>query len=188
MKKVIISVILAMVSLSLKAPPMRDGASETAYGMDMISEYVQRKERERQFELFLERLAHSESSLDPTAHNRLGYIGMWQFGNAALQATGYGHVSAKTFIQDPSIWTYEMQREAMENLIAINTITLKDFIAEYDGKTYRGVLVTKSGIIAAAHLAGAGGVKKYLTVGFNPRDKFGTSLTDYMIKFGGYEF
>ncbi len=56
------------------------------------------------------------------------------------------------------------------------------------GKKIDGVHITESGILAAAHLAGAKNVKKYLrsngTYKFN--DAFGTSIKDYMSKFGGY--
>jgi hypothetical protein len=54
---------------------------------------------------------------------------------------------------------------------------LKDIIKKYDGKVVGGILVTESGILAAAHLGGAGSVsdtskimeKKY-------QDAYGTSI------------
>ena len=49
--------------------------------------------------------------------------------------------------------------------------------------------ITESGILAAAHLAGPGSVKKYLRSygkeGFS--DAFGTSIRYYMKKFSGYD-
>jgi hypothetical protein len=49
--------------------------------------------------------------------------------------------------------------------------------------------VTESGILAAAHLAGPGSVKKYLrswgAQAFS--DAFGTTIKTYMKRFGGYD-
>lgn len=57
------------------------------------------------------------------------------------------------------------------------------------GKKINGVTVTESGILAAAHLAGAGNVKKYLrTYGkYQFTDAFGTTIDLYIKKFGGYD-
>jgi hypothetical protein len=51
------------------------------------------------------------------------------------------------------------------------------------------VEVTESGILAAAHLAGAGNVKKYLrSYGENDvEDAYGTSISEYLEKFSGYD-
>jgi hypothetical protein len=52
-----------------------------------------------------------------------------------------------------------------------------------------GIKITESGILAAAHLAGPGNVKKFLrsngTRSFN--DGFGTSIKHYFKKFAGYD-
>jgi hypothetical protein len=52
-----------------------------------------------------------------------------------------------------------------------------------------GILITESGILAAAHLAGPGSVKRYLrTYGaFDVSDTFGTDIPSYMYKFSGYD-
>ena len=57
------------------------------------------------------------------------------------------------------------------------------------GKTINGVLVTESGILAAAHLSGAGNVKKYLRSNgnFNLSDAYGATIQLYMKKFAGYD-
>ncbi|HBY67574.1 MAG TPA: peptidoglycan-binding protein LysM, partial [Flavobacteriaceae bacterium] len=70
-----------------------------------------------------------------------------------------------------------------------NKWILRRDIKRFKGKYVNGVKVTESGILAAAHLAGAGNVKKYLrsggTIGFN--DAFGTSISYYLKKFSGYD-
>jgi len=52
-----------------------------------------------------------------------------------------------------------------------------------------GFVVTESGILAAAHLAGPGNVKKYLR-SYGKKsvsDAFGSSVEYYMKKFSGYD-
>ena len=50
-------------------------------------------------------------------------------------------------------------------------------------------IVTESGILAAAHLAGPGSVKKYLrSYGLdNFADGYGTTICHYMKRFSGYD-
>lgn len=71
----------------------------------------------------------------------------------------------------------------------MNKWILRRDIKRFVGKRINGVIVTESGILASAHLAGAGNVKKYLRsygkIRFN--DAFGTSINSYLKKFGGYE-
>lgn len=82
-----------------------------------------------------------------------------------------------------------MQDKAFRALIAKNKWELRKEIKKYNGKVINGVKITESGLIAAAHLGGAGSVKRYLRSngqrGF--KDGFGTSLRSYIKKFGGYD-
>ena len=57
------------------------------------------------------------------------------------------------------------------------------------GHHVKGVEITESGILAAAHLAGAGNVKKYLysSGSMDVVDAYGTSITQYLRKFRGYD-
>jgi hypothetical protein len=52
-----------------------------------------------------------------------------------------------------------MQERAFVALLSKNKWILQDIIKKYDGKVVSGILVTESGILAAAHLGGAGSVK-----------------------------
>ena len=54
---------------------------------------------------------------------------------------------------------------------------------------FRGVKVTESGILAAAHLAGPGSVKKFLRSygGNNISDAYGSTVRAYLKKFSGYD-
>ncbi len=78
---------------------------------------------------------------------------------------------------------------AFQALIARNKWELRKEIAKYSGRIINGVEITESGLVAAAHLGGAGSVKKYLRSngrnGF--KDGFGTSISSYIRKFSGYD-
>ena len=60
---------------------------------------------------------------------------------------------------------------------------------KYIGKTINGYKITPSGLLAAAHLKGAGSVIKYLKSNGinNEKDAFGTSVENYMKKFAEYD-
>ena len=66
---------------------------------------------------------------------------------------------------------------------------MKDEIEKFSGKIISGVKVTESGILAAAHLGGAGSVKRFLNSNGAKKckDNYGTSVKSYMREFGGYE-
>lgn len=83
----------------------------------------------------------------------------------------------------------ETQEKAFIALCNINKWNLRKYIKRYVGIKMNGVIITESGMLAAAHLAGAGSVKKYLrSYGkFQFKDGFGTSIKSYIKKFGGYD-
>jgi Ca2+-binding RTX toxin-like protein len=59
----------------------------------------------------------------------------------------------------------------------------------YAGQTLNGVLLTKSGMIAASHLAGTGGLKSFIQSGgvTNAKDSNQTSVVDYLKLFASYD-
>ena len=75
----------------------------------------------------------------------------------------------------------------MTALLKQNKRSLRKYIEKYDGKVVHGVLVTESGLLAAAHLGGAGSVKKWFRTGKVRRDGNGVKITSYMTKFSGYQ-
>jgi len=131
---------------------------------------------------FREALAFKESSGNYFTTNTLGYLGKYQFGIGTLQLMGV--YNATRFLNDPIL-----QEEVFHTNVSRNKWILRKDIARFQGKWVGGVKVTESGIIAAAHLAGAGNVKKYLrsygAVDF--QDSYGTSIANYMRKFSGYD-
>ena len=114
--------------------------------------------------------------------NSLGYLGKYQFGIETLKTIGVHNSSA--FLNSP-----KMQEKAFIALLSKNKWELRAIIERYEGSVMNGTLITESGILAAAHLAGVGSVKKYFRYKGKRfiKDAYGTSLRSYMKAFGGYD-
>lgn len=130
---------------------------------------------------FLDALAFKESSHRYSVQNRYGYMGKYQFGQSTLRGLGY-NISRSEFINSP-----ELQEKAMIDLLIHNREYLITYIDRWVGKKKNGVLITESGILAAAHLAGQGNVRNFFRYGRDFRDGNGTPLSYYLKKFGGYD-
>ena len=131
---------------------------------------------------FLSAIGFRESSNNYKAVNRFGYLGKYQFGRKTLNAIGFENISNREFLANPTI-----QEKAMLTLLKQNKHTLRKEIAKYSGKVINGIYITESGILAAAHLAGAGNVKKFFRKGYEFRDGNGTKMTSYMKQFANYK-
>ena len=129
---------------------------------------------------FLYDMAERESSNRYDVVNQYGYMGAYQFGSQTLKNLGY-KVTRKEFLSNPIL-----QEEAMLKLLKANKHTLRRQIKKYDGKLVNGVLVTESGLLVAAHLVGAGTVRKWIRNGKKYTDGNGVDLTSYLVKFNGY--
>lgn len=146
--------------------------------------------------------------------NQLGFMGKYQFGEALLIDLGYYRANsyygqqgiAKNYWR--GIWTGKngvnskqdllnnknnVQERAIQEAFALNLNrinnqlrqngrSLKDFIGQQRG----GVVITTSGILAAAHLRGEGGVVQLLLNNQVSRDENGTSILAYLREFGGF--
>ena len=131
---------------------------------------------------FLEDLGMRESSGNYKAVNQYGYLGKYQFGRKTLNALGFDNVTNREFLENASI-----QEEAMFALLLHNKKILRKTIKKYHNETINGIHITESGILAAAHLAGPGNVKKFFRKGYEFEDGNGTKMTSYMIKFSNYK-
>jgi hypothetical protein len=131
---------------------------------------------------YKEAIAFKESQGKYKKINSLGYLGKYQFGVETLKTVGV-HNSTH-FLNSP-----KMQEKAFIALLSKNKSELGDIIAKYEGKVIAGILVTESGILAAAHLGGVGSVKKFFRSKGSRyyKDSYGTSIRSYMKDFGGYE-
>lgn len=131
---------------------------------------------------FKEAVAFKESQGKYRLVNSLGYMGKYQFGPQALRSVGIH--DDKAFLKDPAL-----QEKAFVALLSKNKWILRNEIERYEGKIINGVQITESGILAAAHLGGAGSVKNFFKNNGSRhfRDAYGTSLKSYMRAFGGYD-
>ncbi len=136
----------------------------------------------KSFTGFKEKLAFRESRGMYHMINSFGYMGKYQFGNAALRAIGIQDSSE--FLRNP-----RLQEKAFNALLAKNKWELRKEIETYDGKIIDGIKITESGILASAHLVGAGSVKKFFRHNGKTiiKDGYGTSLKNYMKSFEGYD-
>ncbi len=134
------------------------------------------------FTAFKEALAFKESQGKYTAINTLGYLGKYQFGLTTLER--FQIRNAQVFLKNP-----ELQEKAFLALCSVNKWILRKDIRRKVGTTINGIAITESGILAAAHLSGAGNVKKYLRSNgkYNLSDAYGSSIEHYMQKFAGYD-
>lgn len=106
---------------------------------------------------YLIKLAEVESSFNPKVTNQFGYFGYYQFGKEAMKDTGF----KRRDLRDPM-----NQHKAALKLADLNLIPFTKYI----GTEVNGITLTKNALRAAAHLAGAGGLKDYLE---------GTHKTDF---------
>jgi hypothetical protein len=137
------------------------------------------------FRLFIEHLGLIESSNDWKIVNPFGAMGKFQFLQTTLEMLGYNGITPDKFRVDPNIFPEKVQEQALEDLIQYNERCLRNF-TQYIGQVINGVHITKAGLIAASHLAGPGGVIKFLTGVHNAKDKNGSSVQRYLTEFQSY--
>lgn len=131
---------------------------------------------------FKEALAFKESRGNYFSVNDFGYLGKYQFGKETLKLIGI--YTPNQFLYNP-----ELQEKAFLANAERNKWILRKDIKRFVGKKINGIYITESGILAAAHLAGPGSVKKFLRSygrnGFS--DAYGTSISHYMKRFSGFD-
>ena len=139
-------------------------------------------------------------------HNESG--GNWQASNDVMGSGGRGHFGRLQFsqgrLQDAAnagvipqgVSPQEfMSSEALQRRVEdwhfndIDNNIRRNGLDRYEGQVINGTEVTRSGMHAAAHLGGFGGLKRHLESGgqYNPADANGTRLSDYMRNHGGLE-
>lgn len=131
---------------------------------------------------FKEALAFKESRGNYFTVNDLGYLGKYQFGAGTLKILG-------VYNPEYFLYTPELQEKAFLANSERNKWILRKDIARFVGSEIHGTTITESGILAAAHLAGPGSVKKFLRSngGYNLSDAYGSSISHYMKQFSGYD-
>ena len=153
---------------------------------------------------FLDDLAILESGGNYKAFNKYGYAGKYQMGEMAMIDAGY-YIKRGNFNNDwsgkftgkdkvYSIKDFLNNPQAQENAQLIFKKKqwgyLKSVGADkYLGEKINGYIITQSGLLAGAHLKGAGSIIKYLKSNgkYNSTAAFGTSVESYMKRFAGYD-
>ena len=147
----------------------------------IVPEIVKPELPKNQTGLFLNKLGFKESGNRYDVVNSYGYMGKYQFGKSTLEGLGY-YISKEEFLNSPAI-----QEKAILDLLRHNRKILKNYIIKYNDSVVNNVYVTESGVLAAAHIAGPGNVKKFFEQGKDVKDGYGTYMTTYMSYFAGYE-
>ena len=135
----------------------------------------------KNMDLFLHDLGHRESGNRYDVVNQFGYMGKYQFGKSTLKTLKI-KVTKDAFLNSPDLQEYAMQ----QNLL-YNKKKLQKYIDKFEGQEINGILITESGILAAAHLGGAGSVRKYFRSGKVMEDGNGVKITSYLNQFSGYK-
>ncbi|WP_299017878.1 peptidoglycan-binding protein LysM [uncultured Polaribacter sp.] len=155
-------------------------------GKTIVSKFPQKIDHsilflKRDFTAFKQAVAFKESQGKYRVVNTLGYLGKYQFGKTTLQR--FKIYDTHNFLRNP-----ELQEKAFIALCKVNKFILRKDIKRSVGKTINGIKITESGILAAAHLGGAGNVKKFLRSNGSQcfSDAYGTSLSSYLKKFSNY--
>lgn len=135
-----------------------------------------------ELEKFLKHMAWRESQNNPHIINKFGMMGKYQFSPTTVRGLGF-KVTQKQFIKNE-----ELQDSVMVAYLRVNDRELKSIIKKYDGKIIKGVKVTRSGILAAAHLGGSYSVVEFFSSNDmeGKRDANGTSIREYMKTFSKY--
>tara|TARA_R100001143_G_C3294179_1_gene102615 strand:- start:50 stop:577 length:528 start_codon:yes stop_codon:yes gene_type:complete len=172
-------------------------------GLDFLN-WINNKIKGTGGDTFKEDLAISESSGNYDAVNEQGYMGKYQFGDARLKDflianEGYDKDLDKdkkiistfknNFMDTPSL-----QEDVMTwHVDDINSYIDSRELDKYIGKKIGGVIITREGLIAGAHLGGRTGLMRFLNGGMKihgEHDKHdgsekepGTYISEYIMKF-----
>lgn len=154
---------------------------------------------------FLNDLGARESGGNYKAFNKYGYAGKYQMGEAAMVDAGYYKKTSRIYNNDwsgtftgrdgvKSLQDFLNNPKAQENAQILFKKKQWGYLKavgadKYSGQIINGYKITDSGLLAGAHLKGAGSVITYLKSGGKDigKDAFGTSVESYIKKFSGYD-
>ncbi len=181
-----IIVVLAMISQLVTSPINNTTPSEI--GEVELSNPRTEVQSKFNFDLdvYAERIAKQESGFDEESISKSGlYIGLYQIGDLALKDIGmYPEISVKKFTNDRSTFPVDKQREALFRIAEKNEQYLYKLIRKYDGRIVGGHLITRAGILAAAHHIGATAVREFLVSGGDVvrADGNGVKMTKFIME------
>jgi hypothetical protein len=177
----------AYVTLLFFVPFIVNSYDQSLADYGDIRSYIRQQENEliadkvHTYVDFVQTIGFLESSnrYHVTSGTSVKYMGKYQFSKVALIDINMIHVH-EDFLQN-----YYNQELSMYLYLLKNRAYLSKYINQFKGKTINHVKVTEAGILASAHLVGAGSVMKYFNSNgsFVPKDGNGTSMEKYMRQF-----
>ncbi len=185
--KILFLTLFFMCLVQLVSAPTKDFTLRTLMIRNAMK-YLENRHHELEFLRFINDLGRRESGNNWQCVNIIGCFGEWQFAESTVQFLGFKNVTLKKFRANPYIFPRELQWKVLESLIKVNLVLMKDY-EHFIGDTIKGVPITKSGMIAAAHLGGARSVKLFLTSDgrLDKEDVLGTAVSNYMKRFSFYD-
>ena len=188
----LISLFLTAILFGLSFPPSDltiSPSDDFEYSTSLNYDFEQIKHTvpfiKKDFIGFKEFLGFFESGSDYKKINRLGYLGKYQFGKSTLKVLKIDYLK-NNFINEPAL-----QEKAFLMNVMRNKWILRREIRRFNGLMINNLLITQSGIIAAAHLSGPGNVKKFLRsngqINLDFKDINGTKISDYIRIFKGFD-
>jgi len=174
-----------------------------------VSRSLITKEKEVLPELFKDKLIQSESSGNYKAtkvapNNQNLYVGAYQFGDARLK--DYRRATKEQFTMDEFKESRELQDKVFDwHINDIRKGIKKNKLDQYIGQRIKNIPITEPGMVAAAHLGGFTGMKRFITLSGEPyydkdywekyqklkpsdADDGVTYLSDYLDKFKDTRF
>jgi len=185
--KILFLTLFFMCLVQFVSAPTKDFTLRTLMIRNAMK-YLENRHHELEFIRFINDLGRRESGNNWQCVNCIGCFGEWQFAESTVQFLGFKNVTLKKFKANPYIFPRELQWKVLESLIKVNLFLMKDY-EHFIGDTIKGVPITKSGMIAAAHLGGARSVKLFLTSDgrLDKEDILGTAVSNYMKRFSYYD-
>jgi hypothetical protein len=141
-------------------------------------EIAERKDINR----FMRAIAMRESNGNYKVINQYGMMGLYQFSPNTLSLLGICY--------EDYLSSIEIQDQAMISYLRYNRSILNKYIIKYDGKRYKGIKITASGILAGAHLTGPGGIIEFFDDSNNVYKEYdgnNVHVSEYIEDFGGYD-
>ncbi|WP_051588326.1 calcium-binding protein [Actibacterium mucosum] len=156
------------------------------------------------YEDFRAALIQRESSGNYSVVSAAGFLGAYQFGEAALVDLGYVVHDGNPFDNQITAWTGKngitstgafLANPGVQDAAADQWFALLWSYAEnlgldaYIGQEIDGVWITASSIVAGAHLVGIGSMRDWLESGgtLNLTDGNGTPVEEYLALFSGHQ-
>lgn len=208
MKRIGLIILITLFSTIVLAPTPSERVNEDKKLKERVLEIVEKQNKKKQFQSWGRDLGYKESRNKWWIVNRIGCFGEHQWKESTLHSIGYMNITLRDFKTNPEIFPRSVQYDALETLADSNWVDFQYFQC-FVGTYIDGVYITKSGLLAAAHLGGVKSVIEFLWTSadyilvdsipielvfkeerkkLNRKDLFGTSISDYLELFQGYDF